>query len=287
MKRVIALFPTILLLLACSESLDGTDDPDLSPVVLNTGRLLSIDGSGMHIAYTYDEMGRIIYAERFDTAWNVVKMIGQYTYDTDLIYITFQEFAEKPNGDRDPDYSLDHVHYDTLFLENDRVDSVAGARQDGRNCFFYKFRYNERGELTYVRDDNVKRDRQGKLADKPWYTEIILLDWQDGNVLRKSQINSRRPDTTAATYTYSSLTGNVILSEPRNVLPDFEPLMQTGYFGKGCRNLFNGCETKATKEHIEYQLDGQGMVCQMKSNVIWNDGINHDYTFAIKWVDGQ
>ncbi len=287
MKQFLAFLSAILLLSACSKGSDGDEvivDPDLHPIVTNTGQLLSVDGSEMHIAYTYDEQGRVTYAERFDSSWYVVKLIAEYKYDADRIYITFQEFEELPNGERNHDYSRDYVRDDTLFLASGRVDSCAGTMRNRFNSFFYKFHYNENGELTYVRDDNVKRDHRGKLAEKPWYTEIYLLDWQDGNVLRRTNIDPIHRDTTVCTYSYSSLAGTFIVSEPRNVLPDFEPLIQTGYFGKSCKNLLTCIETKGLSDKREYLLDEQGKVSRMKSIVEGSEGLSYDHTYRIRWV---
>lgn len=286
MKRLFAILSTLALLSACTNETDDGEvivDPDLHPVVLNTGKLLSIDGSRMHIAYNYDEMGRVTYAERFDTSWYVVKRLGEYKYEGDRIYITFQEFEEKLNGERNTAYSGEYVRDDTLFLMGGRVDSCAGAMRTSLNSFFYKFRYNEYGELIYVKDDNIHRDRKGKLENKPWYTELYLLEWQGGNVMRRTSIDPIHRDTTICDYRYSSLTGSFILSDPRNVLYDFEPLMATGYFGKSCKNLFIGLETKDIVEHIEYLLNEQEMVGLMKSNVTWYDGVSHDYDYNIRW----
>lgn len=288
MKRLFAILSTLALLSACTNETNDGDgevivDPDLHPVVLNTGKLLSIDGSRMHIAYNYDEMGRVTYAERFDTSWYVVKRLGEYKYEGDHIYITFQEFEEKLNGERNTAYSGEYVRDDTLFLMGGRVDSCAGAMRTSLNSFFYKFRYNEQGELIYVKDDNIHRDRKGKLENKPWYTELYLLEWQGGNVMRTTSIDPIHRDTTICDYRYSSLTGSFILSDPRNVLYDFEPLMATGYFGKSCKNLFIGLETKDIVKHIEYLLNEQEMVGQMKSNVTWYNGVSHDYDYNIRW----
>lgn len=256
MKHLFSFLSAILLLSACSKGSDGDEvivEPDIQPIVTNTGELLSVDGSRMHIAYNYDEAGRVVYAERFDSSLYVVKMIGEYKYEADRIYITFQEFAEMPNGERNSAYSRDYV----------------------------------RDELTYVRDDNFKRNYRGKLEEKPWYTEIYQLEWQDGNVLRRTNIDPIHRDTTVCTYRYSSLTGSCIVSEPRNVLPDFEPLMQTGYFGKSCKNLFESIEAKTHTAQTAYQLDEQGKVGLVKSNVTWDDGTSLDYTYSIRWTRGN
>lgn len=289
MKHLFPFLSAILLLSACSKGSDGDEvivEPDIQPIVTNTGELLSVDGSRMHIAYNYDEAGRVVYAERFDSSLYVVKMIGEYKYEADRIYITFQEFAEIPNGERNSAYSGAYVRDDTLFLQNSRVDSCAGAIRNRNNSFRYMFRYNERDELTYVRDDNFKRNYRGKLEEKPWYTEIYQLEWQDGNILRRTNIDPIHRDTTVCTYRYSSLTGSCIVSEPRNVLPDFEPLMQTGYFGKSCKNLFESIEAKTHTTQTSYQLDEQGKVGLVKSNVTWDDGTSLDYTYSIRWTRG-
>lgn len=286
MKRLFALLPILAILYACSKGTDDGDiivEPDPTPIVQNTGKLLSIDGSRMHIAYSYDEMGRVTYAEQFDSSWYVVKRLGEYRYDADRIYITFQEFEEKLNGERNTAYSGEFIRDDTLFLIGGRVDSCAGAMRTSLNNFFYKFRYNESGELIYVRDDNIYRDRKGKLADKPWYTELYLLDWQDGNISRRTSIDPIHRDTTTCDFSYSSLTGSFVLNDPRNVLYDFTPLMQSGYFGKSCKNLSGGLEAKQYTEQTNYLLDEQGMVSQMKSNVTWWDGVSHDYEYNIRW----
>lgn len=286
MKHLFAILSALALLSACTNDTDDGGiiiDPDLHPVVLNTGKLLSIDGSRKHIAYSYDEMGRVTYAEMVDTTWCIVKKIGEYRYDANHVYITFQEFEEKPNGERNTAYSGEYVRDDTLFLVDGRVDSCAGAMRTSLNSFFYKFRYNEQGELIYVKDDNVHRDRKGKLENKPWYTELYLLDWQGGNVLRKTSIDPIHRDTTICDYRYSSLTCSFVVSDPRNVLYDFEPLITTGYFGKSCKKLLIGLETKDIVEHIEYLLNEQEMVGQMKSNVTWYDRVSHDYAYNIRW----
>lgn len=287
MKHLFAFLSAILLLSACSKGGDGDEvifDPDLHPVVANTGRLLSVDGSKIHIAYSYDAEGRVTYSEMFDSAFYVVKRIGEYKYESDRITITFREFKELPNGEHNFDYSADYVRDDTLFLVCGRVDSMAGGMRNSKNSFFYKFRYNERGELTYVRNDNVRRDQQGKLAEKPWYSEIITLDWQDGNVCRKTCVFPMQRDTTTSSYVYSSLTGPLVLSDPRNVLPDLEPLILTGYFGACCKNLYTRVDANDGSEQREYQLDEQGRVSLIKSNVVWDDGVTHDYAYSIQWV---
>lgn len=291
MKHILAFLPAILFLSACSNSTDDNEvivDPDLHPIVTNTGQFLSMDGGHTHLAYTYDDAGRVVHAEHFDStffAWSMIKQVADYRYAVDRIYITYQEYAELANGERSMDYERDLVRDDTLFLIGGRVDSLAGAMRNG-SSFFLKFRYNEQGELTNVKNQNIMRNRFGKLDGKPWYEELYALEWHEGNVVRKTgiTITSTRRDTTEWTYRYGSLTGSFVVSEPRNVLPDFEPLMQAGYFGKSCKNLFEGIETKSISDQREYQLDEQGKVIRMKSNVANSEGIRYDYTYRIKWA---
>ena len=291
MKYLFASLSALLLLSACSKGeSDAVVEPDVaqSEPVLNTGRLLSVDGSKTHIAYTYDDAGRVVRAEHSDStffAWSMTKQMADYRYAADRIYITYQEYAELANGERSTDYGRDFVRDDTLFLIGGRVDSLAGAMRNG-SSFFFKFRYNEKGELTNVKNQNIKRNRFGKLDGKPWYEEHYTLEWHEGNVVRKTgiTITSTRRDTTEWTYRYGSLTGTFVVSEPRNVLPDFEPLMQAGYFGKSCKNLYTGVETKDLSDQREYLLDEQGKVSRVKSNVTFDDGVSQDYTYHIKWA---
>jgi hypothetical protein len=70
MKHLFAFLSAILLLSACSNSTDDNEvivDPDLHPIVLNTGQFLSMDGGHSHLAYSYDADGRVVRAEHFDT----------------------------------------------------------------------------------------------------------------------------------------------------------------------------------------------------------------------------
>ena len=222
MKHLFAFLSAILLLSACSNSTDSDDvivDPDLHPIALNTGQFLSMDGGHTHLAYTYDAEGRVVRAERFDTTWYVVKWLAEYSYANDRIYIKYQEFAEMPNGEHDPNYSRDFCHYDTLFLVGGRVDSLAGfrpkSRQVGENCHFLKFRYNERGELVSIRNDNVKRYPYARYkAGEPWYTELYTLEWQDGNITGRTCTIPQEKKTETWKYSYSELTGRRRLSQP-------------------------------------------------------------------------
>lgn len=291
MKHLFAFLSAILLLSACSKSSDGDEvivDPDLHPIVLNTGQFLSMDGGHTHLAYTYDAEGRVVRAERFDTAWYVVKWLAEYSYANDRIYIKYQEFAEMPNGEHDPNYSRDFCHYDTLFLVGGRVDSLAGfrpkSRQVGENCHFFKFRYNERGELVSIRNDNVKRYPYARYkAGEPWYTELYTLEWQDGNITSRTCTIPQQKKTETWNYSYSELTGSLPGSDPRNVLFDLVPLFSTGYFGADCRNLMQRMEADDFTEQIEYLQDERQMVSQAISIVNFFDGLTHHYNYQIRW----
>ena len=291
MKHLFAFLSAILLLSACSNSADDNEviiDPDHHPIVTNTGQFLSMDGGHTHLPYSYDAEGRVVRAERFDTTWYVVKWLAEYSYANDRIYIKYQEFAEMPNGEHDPNYSRDFCHYDTLFLVGGRVDSLAGfrpqSRQVGENCHFLKFRYNERGELVSIRNDNVKRYPYARYkAGEPWYTELYTLEWQNGNITGRTCTIPQEKKTETWKYSYSELTGSLPGSDPRNVLFDLVPLISTGYFGTDCRNLMQSVEADDFTEQIEYLQDEQQMVSQIKDNVVWNDDVSHNYNYIIKW----
>ena len=295
MKPLFAILPVLAILSACSNSADDNEiivDPDLHPIVTNTGQFLSMDGGHTHLAYTYDAEGRVVRAERFDTTWYVVKWLAEYSYANDRIYIKYQEFAEMPNGEHDPNYNRDFCHYDTLFLVGGRVDSLAGfrpqSRQVGENCHFFKFRYNERGELVSIRNDNVKRYPYARYkAGEPWYTELYTLEWQDGNITGRTCTIPQQKKTETWKYSYSELTGSLPGSDPRNVLFDFVPLISAGFFGADCRNLMQSVEADDFMEQIEYLQDGRQMVSQMKSNVTFDDGVTHNYAYNIRWADSN
>ena len=280
MKPLFAILPILAILSACSNSADDNEiivDPDLHPIVTNTGQFLSMDGGHTHLAYTYDAEGRVVRAERFDTTWYVVKWLAEYNYANDRIYIKYQEFAEMPNGEHDPNYSRDFCHYDTLFLVGGRVDSLAGFRpkssQVDENCHFYKFRYNERGELISIRNDNVKRYPYARYkAGEPWYTELYMLEWQDGNITGRTCTIPQEKKTETWKYSYSELTGSLPGSDPRNVLFELVPLISNGFFGADCRNLMQSVEADDFTEQIEYLQDERQMVIQAISMVNFFDG---------------
>ena len=291
MKHLFAFLSAILLLSACSNGADDNNlivDPDLHPVRLNTGELLSMDGGHTHLAFDYDAEGRMVRAERFDTVWYLVKWLAEYSYAKDRIYIKYQEFAEMPNGEHDPNYSRDFCHYDTLFLMGGRVDSLAGFRpkssQVSENCFFFKFRYNERGELVSIRNDNVKRYPYARYkAGEPWYTELYTLVWQDGNITGRTCTIPQQKKTETWKYSYSELTGSLPGSDPRNVLFELVPLISNGFFGTGCRNLMQSVEADDFTEQIEYLQDERQMVSQAISIVNFSDGLVQHYNYQIRW----
>ena len=291
MKHLFAFLSAILLLSACSNSTDDNEvivDPDLHPIVTNTGQFLSMDGGHVHLAFDYDAEGRVVRAERFDTTWYVVKFLAEYSYAKERIYIKYQEFAEMPNGEHDPNYNRDFCHYDTLFLVGGRVDSLAGYRprssQVDENSFFLKFRYNERGELISIRNDNVKRYPYARYkAGEPWYTELYTLEWQDGNITGRTCITPQQKKTETWKYSYSKLTGSLPGSDPRNVLFDLVPLISAGFFGTDCRNLMQSMEADDFMEQIEYVQDDRQMVSQVISITNFSDGLVHHYNYQIRW----
>ena len=60
--------------------------------------------------------------------------------------------------------------------------------------------------------------------------------------------------------------------------------MQTGYFGKGCKNLFEDIEAKSYTERTEFVLNEQDKVGRVKSNVTYDDGVSNDYAYNIRWA---
>ncbi len=176
MKYSLVIIFATSLLAACSNNDEITVTPDHPHTYLNTGKLLSMDGGNEHLAFSYDSEGRVAFAERVDSGSFLVKQQADYLYDNDCIYVTFREFAQLPNGEHDSNYTRDFCHYDTLFLANGRVDSLAGHRPSSRhvqaNRFFFKFHYNEQGQLISIRNDNFNYIYQDKINETPWYTEL-------------------------------------------------------------------------------------------------------------------
>lgn len=288
MKYFFSILFAATLLIACSNNPDEIIvEPDPQEIILNTGKLLSMDGGYMHLAYSYDAEGRVVFAEHVDSGFSLVKQLAEYEYEGDRIYIKFQKLVELPNGEHDPNY-YGYCHYDTLFLVGGRVDSLAGYRPSahfvGENSHFYKFRYNERGELISIRDDNVKTYPYARFkAGEPWYTEMYTLEWQDGNICKRTCIIPQTRDTTVWNYRYSELAGSLPGGDPRNVLFDLVPLISTGYLGADCQNLLQSVESEEFTEQIEYILDERQMVCQTKSTINFSDGLTHCFNYQIKW----
>jgi hypothetical protein len=288
MKNFLVILFAAILLIACSNNPEEIIvEPDQPFIVLNTGKLLSMDGGYTHLSYSYDAEGRVVFAEHVDSVFSLVKQLAEYQYEGDRIYIKFQRFAELPNGEHDP-YYHGYCHYDTLFLVGGRVDSLAGyrpsARFVGENSHFFKFRYNERGELISIREDNVKTYPYARFkAGEPWYTEMYTLEWQDGNICKRTCIIPQTRDTTVWNYRYSELAGSLPGGDPRNVLFDLVPLISTGYLGADCQNLLQSVESEEFTEQIEYILDERQMVCQTKSTINFSDGLTHYYNYQIKW----
>lgn len=285
MYRLLLFSLVLASLLGCSSDSDNDiQDPVLPPSVLNTGKLLSIDGGQLHIAFSYDTQGRVTTFERFDSTYiSVRKHQAGYKYEGSRIFIEYEEFEELPDGERDPSSGRDIMRHDTLFVVNNRVDSCAGDVQGG-TCFFYKFIYDDKGRLVTVRNDNVQRDHSGKLRDKPWYTERIILEWEDENVAKKTLASTPKEDTTEWRYRYSPLKGSLVLGNPKNILDDFIPLESEGYFGIPCRNLLQGGESGGYAWQDEYELDPSQMVKSVREKVTSPDGNSMSlYEFKIRW----
>ena len=105
MKYFFSILFAATLLIACSNNPDEIIvEPDPQEIILNTGKLLSMDGGYMHLAYSYDAEGRVVFAEHVDSGFSLVKQLAEYKYEGDRIYIKFQRFAELPNGEHDPYY---------------------------------------------------------------------------------------------------------------------------------------------------------------------------------------
>lgn len=271
MNRLLVLSFVLASLLACSSGTDSVDDePDLPTLVLNTGKLRSVDGGQLHIAYTYDTQGKVIAFEQHDSSGLYVrKCLADYLYEDGRIFIRYHEFEELSNGKHNPDYQ-DVVRHDTLFVVGNKADSCAGAIEKG-TCFFYKFGYDDQGRLISIKDDNIMRNSKGKLQEKAWYTERILLTWENGNITKRTAVMSNRRDTVEWHYAYSPLIGSLVVSEPRNFLEDFTPLISEGYFGVSCKNLLQRIEVSGNVWQNEYELDASQLVKTVKTTVTNRD----------------
>ena len=296
MKKVLIIFAVLCLFACSSDNANDSQNPDASQEVQNTGMLLSLDGGNLHIAYTYDEFGRVTTAEQSrysgtvmtagqskDSGKSVEKRQAVYQYDDSHIYITYQEYEELANGKHNPLYSRDFIRHDTLFIVSNHVDSCAGTFVNERTRFFYKFSYNKRGELIFVKNDNVLRDYTGKLMDKPFYSERITLDWENGNVIKKTTILPISRDTTEWFYQYSSLYGVLEMNDPRFILEDFAPLLCSGYFGVHARNLLWRVENGGSILQNDYELDAMNLLKSMKSTITWGDNHVSTTEYSIEW----
>ena len=287
MKYSLVIIFAMSLLAACSNNDEITVTPDHPHTYRNTGKLLSMDGGNEHLAFSYDSEGRVVFAERVDSGSFLVKQQADYLYDNDCIYVTFREFAQLPNGEHDSNYTRDFCHYDTLFLANGRVDSLAGHRPSSRHVqairFFFKFHYNEQGQLISIRNDNFNYIYQDKINETPWYTELYTLEWQDGNITRRTCTIPQQKKTMIWNYCYSELVGTMPYSDPRVILFDLMPLFSTGFFGFEPYNLPLSIESDEYKKQIGYLLDEQQMVFHVKSTVTLSDGLPQLYDYQIKW----
>lgn len=285
MYRLLVFLGVIVSLIGCSsDSGDDIQESVLPPSILNTGKLLSVDGGQLHIAYTYDTQGRVASFERFDSmAVSVRKRLADFLYEGSRIFIKYEEFEVLPDGSHNPSYSRNFIRHDTLFVVGNRVDSCAGAVQKG-TCFFYKFNYDDRGRLVAVSNDNILRDYSGKLRDKPWYSERITLEWEGENVAKKTWVTTTRNDTTVWHYHYSPLKGSPVLDNPKNVLDDFVALESEGYFGTPCKNLLQRVESNGYTWQDEYELDTSHLVRFMREKQTSPDGNSMSQAFfRIRW----
>lgn len=272
MKNYLIIIPMVACLAACSN--DTTDEPE--PESLNTGRLTAVDAPNYHRSYTYDAEGRVSSTEYCDTSWAIeTRCQMDYRYTPDRIYITYQEHRKALNEKAINDLR-NFTRDDTLFLKNNRVDSCAGAIRGG-TLFYMSFTYNVRGEMTSCHNDNVMPLYQSR---RPWYTEDHTYEWANGNIARKTIIKSKR-DTTVYVYTFSPLTGNVMVNDPCLPLPDFEPLIAQGYFGTICKNLPSTMTIGDKTWRWDYRMDTDKLVNAFEFSV--PDMAEEPGLYVLKW----
>lgn len=300
MSRFFVFLFVVTSVIACS---NDTDPVNNNPVLLptdgdtilpheqfNTGKLLSIDGGNLHIAYTYDEQGRVVGYEKNDSSngMMVKKNQASYEYGDNRIFVKSHEFEEWPEGVVH-NSERNVMKYDTLFMVNNRVDSCAGVLEGG-TCFFYKFEYDNQGRLISLKNDNVLRDNMGRLRETPLYSEFYTLEWENGNVVKKKVVIPTRGETSEWNYNYSSLKGSFTLSDVRVFVFDLEPLFAEGYFGVSCTNLLlsvessteRGNKTYKTKCDYEYELDSLQMIKVLRET--WSNQVRSSTgEFKIKW----
>ena len=271
MKHLIVLVLFVLGLVSCSNSIPEPETPE---VVFNTGRMLSLNGPYISSTYEYDDKGRVVKATCHD---HNMEYNSEYKYDNDHIYVSYQQYRLLSDGEYDLNSLYTFSRQDTLFLVNGRVDSCAGAKMNIH--FFFKYRYNERGELIHLRNENVN-ERYGK---NPCYEEELTYEWENGNITKRTSFSQNRY-TTTVTYRYSSLTGNLDFVEPRNYLIEFDGLVANGYYGVACKNLVESVEySDGFIFKYAYELDEHQKVRTLKD--IRNYDEEHSYTleYNIKW----
>ena len=120
MYRLLLFSLVLASLLGCSSDSDNDiQDPVLPPSVLNTGKLLSIDGGQLHIAFSYDTQGRVTTFERFDSTYiSVRKHQAGYKYEGNRIFIEYEEFEELPDGERDPSSGRDIMRHEGMTMSS-------------------------------------------------------------------------------------------------------------------------------------------------------------------------
>ena len=277
MKKLIVLVLFVLGLISCSNSIPEPETPE---VVLNTDRILSLDGPYLSCAFEYDNQGRVV---KYTSQDSNMDYFTEYKYDKDRIYVSYQQYRWS-NGEYDTHSQYTFSREDTLFLVNGRVDSCAGARQDG-NRFFFKYRYNERGEMIFFRNENVSK----KHLRNPWYEEEVTYEWKDGNIIKVTFYSPNRYNTTNYnTYGYSSLTGNFAFIEPRSYLTEHVALIANGYFGVACRNLVESVEYSDGYSYplrYAYELDEHKRLRTITETHPLGEGHVRYKEYNIKWVN--
>jgi len=282
MKHLIVLVLFVLGLVSCSNSIPEPETPE---VVLNTGRMLSLNGPYLSSTYEYDDQGRVVKATLHDYFMICTKYFSEYKYDKDRIYVSYQQYRLLDDGGYDLKSQYTFSREDTLFLVNGRVDSCAGAHKDG-NRFFFKYRYNERGELIHLRNENVNE----RYRKNPCYEEELTYEWENGNITKRTLLRWNRY-TTTVTYKYSSLTGNIDFVEPRNYLEEFDGLVANGYFGVSCKNLIESLEfDDGFSTQFAYELDEHNKVRTVSEIRTYEEGHVRTLDYNLKWsnaVNGQ
>lgn len=290
MKKVIASAVALFALVSCSNNIPEpetptpksetpeTPKPETPEIVLNTGRMLSLDGPYISSTYEYDDKGRVVKVICHD---HNMEYNSEYKYDNDRIYVSYQQYRLLSDGEYDIGSQYTFSRQDTLFLVNGRVDSCAGAKMNIH--FFFKYRYNERGELIHLRNENVN-ERYGK---NPCYEEELTYEWENGNITKRTSFSQNRY-TTTVTYRYSSLTGNLDFVEPRNYLIEFDGLVANGYYGVACKNLVESVEySDGFIFKYAYELDEHQKVKTLKDIRNYDEEHSQTLEYNIKWDNTQ